>query len=168
MWLLMKNIIRLRLPVVASLAAAASVALILLAGTACQSKKSAKGPELVGDKVNMTELRQAIQTKIPDPSRASALMNVVGHAESELGAINEGYVKHIKKFAKASANHSKDANDLHLILREWDNEAGAQRRRLTDLLFSMRSNTTPEEWPHITNAFLNSVKRQSDRYNSLN
>ena len=163
----MKSSHRIRALFTGSALLAVSILLTLLAGTACQTKKGAKGANQTGANVKMAELRQVIQTRVPDPVRVAALMNTVDHAERELGAINEGFIKHIKEFGKMSANHSKDANDLHMNLTDWEIQASAQRRRLTDVLFSMRSNATPEEWPLITNAFLNSVKRQSDRYKSL-
>jgi len=158
---------QLRSSIAGSLAAIASIAMILFVGTACQSKKGAKGPDLVGDKVNLAELRQTIQTRIPDPARSAALMNMVSRAEMELGAINEEFVKYSKKFGKVTANHSKGANDLHLILREWEAESSAHRLRITEVLLGMKNYTSAEEWPTISNAFMNSITQQSDRYKVL-
>lgn len=163
----MKTLNQLRSPVSASLAVVASIAFILLAGTACQSKKGAKGPAAVGDKVNMAELRQVILTQIPDPARSAELMKMVGFAEQELGAINEGYLKYSKDFGKVSANHSKGANELHMILREWELQTSARRLRLTDALLAMKGQATAAEWPAISKAFFNSVTHQSDRYRAL-
>ena len=56
----MRNLFKLRLPVEATIAVAASIAVILFAGTACQSKKGAKGPDYVGENVKMVELGEAI------------------------------------------------------------------------------------------------------------
>ncbi len=163
----MNTLFKLRSPLVASLAALATITLILFVSTACQSKKGAKGPAKVGDKVQMVELRRVIHSQIPDLNRATALINMVGFAEQELGAINEHYLKYSKKFGKMSANHSKSATDLHLVLREWEAQTSNRRLRLTDALLAMKSQATEEEWPAISKAFLYSVTQQSDRYRSL-
>ncbi len=145
----------------------ASITLILLITSACQSKKAASGAAAIGGNVKMVELRQVIHSQVPDLHRATALINMVGFAEQELGAINEVYLKYSKKFGKVSANHSKSAGDLHLILREWEGQTTRRRRRLTDALLAMKGQATAEEWPAISRAFMNSVAQQSDRYQGL-
>ncbi len=150
-----------------SLAAVASLTLVLLVGTACQSNKGAKGPEKVGDKVQMVELRRVIHSQVPDLNRASELIKMVGFAEQELGELNENYLKYSKEFGKVTANHSKSATDLHLVLREWESQTSDRRRRLTDALLAMKGQSTAEEWPAISKAFINSVAVQSDRYRAL-
>jgi len=67
-----------------TLASVASIALILLASPACQTRKAAKGPAKVGDNVEMVELRQVIRAQVPDPGRSAALADMVGVAEQEL------------------------------------------------------------------------------------
>jgi len=150
-----------------TLAGFASITFLLLAGSACQTNKAAKGPDKVGDNVEMVELRQVIQTQIPDPARSAALTNMVGFAEQELGAINKSFSKYSQAFAKASANHAKGADDLNRILQEWNAETRNRRTRLVDALLAMKVQAKPEEWPAISNAFFDSVKRQSDRYQAL-
>ncbi len=115
----------------------------------------------------MTELRKVIYAQVPDLTRASALINMVSKAEQELGNINKSYLKYSQKFGKITANHSKTANDLHLLLAEWEGVTVARRRRLTDTLIAMKSQATAKEWPEISKAFINSVAVQSDRYRSL-
>ena len=156
-----------KLPISGLFGVMASITLLLLVGTACQSKKGASAPDKVGKKVQMVELRQVIYARVPDLNRSSELIKMVGFAEQELGAINTGYLKYSKKFGKASANHSKSAADLHLILREWQAESSARRGRLTDALLAMKGQATAEEWPAISKAFINSVAVQSDRYRAL-
>lgn len=151
----------------ASLCAAASIALILFVGTACQSKKGAQGPAKVGDNVKMVELRQVIQNKIVDPYRAAELMRMVVGVERDLGAINESFIKHSKELGKMSGKHSVTSGEMQVVLREWDGEASAGRLRVTNTLFAMKKHTTREEWPAVSNAFVNSVMQQSDRYKSL-
>lgn len=163
----MKNLFNLRLPIGATLAIAASSALILFAGTACQSKKGAKGPATVGADVKMVELRQVIQSQIVDRNRGAELMKMVSVAEYELGAINESFIKHSKDLGKMSGKHSVTAGEMHVALREWDGEASDHRVRITDALLAMKKHATAEEWPALSNAFINSVMRQSDRYKSL-
>lgn len=150
-----------------SLAAVVSLTLLLLGATACQSKKGAKGPEKVGDKVQLAELRRVIHSQVPDLNRASELIKMVGFAEQELGEINESYLKYSKEFGKVTASHSKSTTDLHLILREWESKTSAHRRRLTDALLAMKGPSTAAEWPAISKAFINSVAVQSDRYRVL-
>ena len=145
----MRNLFKLRLPVEATIAVAASIAVILFAGTACQSKKGAKGPDYVGENVKMVELRQVIKQQIVDPSRSSELMKMVGTAEYELGAINESFIKHSKNIGKMSGKHSVTAGELHVALREWDGEASVRRLRITDALLAMKKHATAEEWPDL-------------------
>ncbi len=166
-WFSMKSLFNLRSPIKGSLAVLSSIALILFVGSACQSKKGAKGHTQVGNKVQMVELREVIHSRVPDLNRASALISMVDFAEQELGAINEGYLDFSKKFGKMSANHSKGAPELHMVLREWETESTTRRRRLTDALLSMKGQATAQEWPAISRAFMNSVANQSDRYRSL-
>ncbi len=163
----MKILFKLRSPIVSSLTLVASLALLLLVGTACQSKKGAQGPAKVGENVQMVELRQVIHSRVPDLNRAAALIKMVDFAEQELGAINESYLGFSKKFGKMSANHSKGAPELHMVLREWETETTNRRRRLTDALLAMKGQSTAAEWPAISRAFMNSVANQSDRYRTL-
>ena len=163
----MNNIFQTRDLFTGSLVATISIMLILLAGTACQTRKAAKGPTHVGDNVKLVELRQVIQTQVADPSRSAALLSIVSHAEQELGAANKGYLKQSEEFGKASADHSKSAQDLDAILREWDKQASDRRLRLSNMLLTMKTHATPEEWPTISNAFFNSLMRQSDRFRAL-
>lgn len=166
-WFSMKTLFKLRSSIAGSLAALSLISLILIVGTACQSKKGAKGNALVGDKVQMVELRTVIHSRVPDLNRASALISMVDFAEQELGAINQAYLDFSKKFGKMSANHSKGAPELHMVLRDWDAETTTRRRRLTDALLAMKGQATAKEWPAISRAFMNSVANQSDRYRSL-
>lgn len=138
-----------------------------LASPACQTRKAAKGPAKVGDNVEMVELRQVIRAQVPDPGRSAALADMVGVAEQELGAINTSFNKYSKAFAKASANHAKGSNDLNMILHEWNAETRNRRIKLVDALLAMKAQAEPKEWPAISNAFFDSVKRQSDRYQAL-
>lgn len=163
----MKIKTQLRSTAAGSLAVITSLAFILFASSACQSKKGAKGPDLVGKNVKMTELRQVIQTRISEPRRSAALINMVGNAEHELGAINGDFIKYSKKFGKITANHAKGASDLHLILQEWEAQTSARRLRLVEVLMGMKGQATAKEWPAISNAFMNSVTKQSDRYKVL-
>lgn len=163
----MKYPSQLRPSLTGTVAGLASITLILLAGTACQTNKAAKGPDKIGDNVEMVELRQVIHTQIPDPKRAAALTNMVGFAEQELGAINKSFSKYSKAFAKTSANHAKGADALNRILQEWNAETRNRRTRLVDALLAMKAQAEPNEWPAISNAFFDSVKRQSDRYQAL-
>lgn len=149
-----------------SLPLVCSITLLLLVPSSCKSNKGGNTTE-VGQKVQLTELRKVIYAQVPDLTRASALINMASKAEQELGAINQSYLKYNEKFGKATANHSKTANDLHLLLQEWEGETGARRRRLTDTLIAMKSQATAKEWPEISKAFINSVAAQSDRYRSL-
>lgn len=122
---------------------------------------------MVGDDVKMMEVRHVIQTQISDPARSVALLNRVSYAETQLGEINEEYVKYSKKFGKVTANHSKGASDLHLILREWEAQSSSNRHRITETLLDMKNYTSAEEWPAISTAFMNSITKQSDRYKVL-
>ncbi|MCF6311533.1 MAG: hypothetical protein L3J39_03695 [Verrucomicrobiales bacterium] len=149
-----------------SLSLICSVALLLFLSAACKSNKGGATAE-VGSKVQMAELRKVIYAQVPDLTRATALINMVGTAELELGEINESYLKYSEKFSKATADHSKTAADLHALLEEWEGETVVRRRRLTDTLISMKSQTTAAEWPEISKAFINSVAVQSDRYRAL-
>ena len=144
-----------------------AIAIIALVTVSCQSTKNSGGQELVGSKVQMTELRQVLQTRVADPARSSAMMKMTGDAEQTLGSINESFIKKSKEFGKMSADHSKTAAELQNFMRAWDAEDHNQRARLAGVMLAMRQQSTPEEWPAISNAFVNSVMRQSDRYQTL-
>lgn len=122
---------------------------------------------MVGDKVQLTELRQVIRTQVADPARGNAMMQLAGNAEQTLGQINENFIKHSKEFGKMSADHSKTAGELQNYMRTWDAEDHNQRAQLANVLLAMRSQATPAEWPAVSNAFVNSIMRQSDRYQTL-
>lgn len=158
---------RFRLPFGGAGTAIAAASLVLFLGTACQSNKGAKAPEPVGKDVELTQLRQVVQTGVADPNRSAKLLSMVGHAEKELGALNKDYLDRSKDFGKMSADHSKTANDLQVFLRNWSASENTGRVRLTDTLLAMKNYATAEEWPAISNAFVNGVMQQSDRYQSL-
>jgi len=133
----------------------------------CQTSKKSKGPTLVGENVRMVELRRAIQTQIPDPRRSAALLEITGHAEREMGAINTEFAERSLEFGKMSGNYKKTGNELSAFLSSWDSHAGGQRKRLMNTMLAMKTQTTPAEWPGISNAFLSSVMSQSDRYTAM-
>jgi len=141
--------------------------LSLLLATSCQTNKGAKAPEPIGKDVQLTQLRQIVQTQVPDPNRSAKLLSMVGSAERELGALNKDYIDRSKEFGKMSADHSKTANDLQVFLRSWSASENTGRVRLTDTLLAMKNYATAEEWPAISNAFVNGVMNQSDRYQDL-
>lgn len=141
--------------------------LSLLLVTACQTNKGAQAPEPIGKDVQLTQLRQVVQTQVPDPNRSARLLSMVGSAERELGALNQDFNERSKEFGKMSADHSKTANDLQVFLRSWSASENTGRVRLTDTLLAMKNYATAEEWPAISDAFVNGVMNQSDRYQSL-
>lgn len=115
----------------------------------------------------MVELRQVLQTQIADPNRSTILQGMAGQAERELGAINKDYAKYSVDFGKMSADHGKTANDLSVFLRGWDTRVHAQRQNLVNVMLQMKLQTTREEWPHVSRAFMNSVMASSDRYRDM-
>ena len=139
----------------------------VLMTVSCESTKNSKGPEPVGKKVQMVELRQVLETQIADPNRSTVLLGMAGQAESELGAINKDYAKYGAEFGKMSADYKKTANDLSLFLRGWDTRVHAQRQKLVNVMIQMKGQTTREEWPHVSRAFMNSVMAESDRYREM-
>ena len=144
-----------------------SIVAVLIVGIACQSNKGSGSAKTIGKNVRMTELRNTIQSSVVDNRRASALLDIVVHAERELGLANENFIEMSKDFGKASADHSKSASYLDSIIRERDKEASARRLRLTNMLLTMRTHATEQEWPLISNAFFNSIMNQSDRYRAV-
>ncbi len=154
-------------PIFGSLAVITSLALLLFLGTGCQTKKGVNGSNLVNDKVTMSELRNVIQTQVSDPAQSAVLMDLTGDAENELKAINKDFVAYNRKIGEVTADHSKGANDLRLILQEWESQSSSRRLRLVNMMLDMRKHTTAKEWPAICNAFINSATQQSDRYKTV-
>ena len=144
-----------------------AVVAVVLVSVSCQTSKKGGEQELVGNKVQLTELRQVIQTQVADPARSNAMMQLAGNAEQTLGNINENFIKRSKEFGKMSADHSKTAGELQNYMRTWDAEDHNQRAQLANVMLAMRSQSTPAEWPAVSNAFVNSIMRQSDRYQTL-
>jgi hypothetical protein len=140
---------------------AISMAGVLFLVTAC---KTAKEPKPIGADVNLAELRWVIQTQVAEPGQSAPLLGLVSQAERELGSINESYLTGSKELQTLSADHSMSSAELQKLLQDFEDEAAIARHRLIDTLLAMKPHTTAEEWPAISNAFLNSVMSQSDRY----
>ena len=66
-----------------------------------------------------------------------------------------------------SANHKTTASELNEHVRAAEVAASNRRLRLADLMLAMKERSTPEEWPALSNAFINSVLSDSDRYRAL-
>ena len=148
------------------LASTLVIAVSLLSQTGCQMGKS-KEDKPVRKDVEMFELRREISSRVSDPQRSAALLILVESAEKELAGLNVDYLESNKKFAKMSANHKTTASELNEHVRAAEVAASNRRLRLADLMLAMKERSTPEEWPALSNAFINSVLSDSDRYRAL-
>ena len=143
------------------------MAITLLVIVSCKTLNMGGSDDTVGTKVQMTEVRQVIQTTVADPARSAALLTMTGNAEQTLGALNKSFLERSKELGKLSADHSKSAAELTTYMRAWEAEDHARRSRLAGVMLAMKAQTTAAEWPVVSNAYINSVVNQSDRYQSL-
>lgn len=145
------------------LLALATIALLILALPACKNNGGSGDGVTAATSVKMDELRRVILAQVGDHDRATVMLGIVGRAEFELGTLNEHYRKVSGEFAAKSADHSVGVGELYSVLRSWENLAAASRVRLMDLMLAMKPYATREEWASLSDAFITSVLRQSNR-----
>lgn len=154
-------------PLGKSLLLGSAIAVSVLWVVSCKTLDMGGNEEEAGSIVQMTELRQTIQVRVTDPARSAELMRMTTGAEQTLGSLNKSFRERSQEFGKMSSDHKKTGAELQNYMRVWDTEDHNNRARLINLMQAMKAQTTEAEWPFISNALLDSVLRQSDRYQSI-
>jgi hypothetical protein len=131
--------LRLRLPLILSLAAALAVA-------ACTHQKQTPEATL---KQGVAEMRSSISQAVADPRRRDQLLGHADRFESVLGDYARDYEVYLDKLHQANRGYDTTRGQIEALFEQFEAMRQATRAQMLDLHFQILQLTSREEWEHV-------------------